>query len=196
MKTLILISALLVSNLIFGQQKEISFELASPFGYDLDEFPVFLSPSEKFVYLPEKTFEIYCSTMDGGRYQEDPNNVKNVIDLKGVSIDKFYTDEKNNKNQIITGYYQIEIDAKDTVEIHKILSSSRSNQEILEKISDLKGVNRPDLKNTTIIETFNPSIKGAQYYTIKGFYYTIDKYDDGGYYIAIIFPMGKDRRFN
>jgi hypothetical protein len=69
MKTLILTSVLLVSDLIFGQQKEFSFE------YDNGEFSVVLDPSQKFVYLPPKTFGIYCNTSDGGHHQEDPNNV-------------------------------------------------------------------------------------------------------------------------
>ena len=194
MKTLIAISALLVSNLIFGQQKEISMELSPSWKNEFDEFQVVLKNGQKFNYLSPDDFTVYMSTEGGGRSQEDPNNVKKVIDLKGASIDKFYSDVKNNKDQIIAGSYDIDINVKDTAQVHKILKSVRSTQELLSEIKKLNGVSKLDM--ISVIQTFNPSIKGAQYYTINGFYYTIEQNLIGGYYLALVFPIEKDRKIN
>jgi len=192
MKTLIAISALLVSNLIFGQQKEISMELSPSWKKAFDEFQVVLNDGQKFNYLSPSEFKVYMSTEGGGHFQDDPNNVKKVIDLKGASIDKFYSDEKNNKAQIIAGSYDIDINVKDTVQIHKILKSVRSTQELLSEIKKLNGKSKLDM--ISILDTFNPSIKGSQYYTINGFYYTIKQDLIGGYYLSVFFPIEKDRK--
>jgi hypothetical protein len=194
MKTLIVISALLVSNLIFGQQKEMSMELSPSWKGEFDEFQVVLNKDQKFNYLSPSDYEIYLSTAGGGKFQKDPNNVKKVIDLKGSSIDKFYSDVKNYNDQIITGVYDIGINVKDTAQVHKILKSVRSTQELLSEIKKLNGVSKLDM--ISIIETFNPSIKGAQYYTINGFYYTFEQDLVGGYYLALVFPVEKDRKIN
>jgi hypothetical protein len=194
MKTLIVISALLVSNLIFGQQKEMSMELSPSWKGEFDEFQVVLNKDQKFNYLTPDDFSVYMNTEGGGHSQENHNNVKKVIDLKGASIDKFYSDVKNNKDQIIAGNYDIDINVKDTAQVHKILKSVRSTQELLSEIKKLNGVSKLDM--ISIIETFNPSIKGAQYYTINGFYYTIKKDLVGGYYLALVFPVGKDKKIN
>jgi hypothetical protein len=195
MKTLILTSVLLVSDLIFGQQKEFSFELDPSWKDDFNKFEVVLN-NKKFNYLSPKDFSICLSTEGGGRYQKDPKNVKRFIDLKGASLDKFYSDVRNNNDQIITGFYVVEIDAKDTAKIHKILASVKSTQEVLDEISKLKGLPRSELKPLSIIETFNPKAKGGkgQYYSLKEFYYTIDQYDTGEYKVELSFPIGKDRR--
>ena len=195
MKTLILISALIISNLIFGQEQEINLEISTS-GNKMDEFQVFLGDGQKFNYLTPKIFDIYGGTAQNGFSQDNPNNVKKVIDLGGSSIDKFYKDVKNNKAQIIIGYYHIKIDFKDTINVHKILDGSRSTQEVLMKLAKLQGVSRYQLKETAAIEEFNPKIEGAEYYTINEFYYTIEKFNSGYYYVDIMFPIGKERRIN
>ena len=112
MKNLLLISSLLVSNLIFSQEKEISFETSTSVINQNEIFQVVLPVNQNFHYLSPKEITVYNNTAKLGIVSEDTNNVKKAIDLKGSSLDRFYDDVKNRKAQIISGYYNIKINSK------------------------------------------------------------------------------------
>jgi len=194
MKNLFLISSLLVSNLIFSQEKEISLETSTSIIKKIENFEVVLPENQHFRYISPSEATVYVNTISLDYDSDNPDNVKKVINLKGTSIDKFYKDVNNKKAQVIMGAYDVYVDSKDTNEVHKILRSSKSTQEFLFEMSKLKKVSRSELHFTGGIETFNPKFKEDSYYTINGFYYTIEKDLVGHYYVTILFPIGKERK--
>jgi hypothetical protein len=183
MKSLFLITTIFISILTFGQD-------TPSWAKDLHLFNVDLK-GKKFEYLDPKTYTLYNNISVGGEGIEDTAAVIKLFDFKNKQqIRKYYHDEKNNYDQVITGSYWFDFNKESIAIAEKIVKECSSTQELLNRMKVL------DDQPMISISNFNGKEKNAAYYTIGGFYYTIEKSQDGSYMLYTIFPIGKERKLN
>lgn len=179
MKKLLVITTLLISIITFGQDPSWANDLHS-FNVDLK--------GKKFEYLNPKTYTLYNNISVGGEGIEDTAAVIKLFDFKSKkAIKKYYYDEENNFDQVITGSYWFDFNKESIAIAEKIVKECSSTQELVSKMKVLD--NQPMIS----ISNFNGEEKNAAYYTISGFYYTIEPLQDGSYMLFTIFPIGKER---
>lgn len=179
MKSLLIIPTLLLSISTFCQDPSWTNDLHS-FNVDLK--------GKKFEYINPKTYTLYNNISVGGEGNEDTAAVIKLFDFKSKEqIKKYYNDEKNNDDQVIIGSYWFDFNKESISKAEKIVKECTSTQELVNKMKVL------DDQPMISISNFNGELKNAAYYTISGFYYTIEPLQDGSYMLYTIFPIGKER---
>ena len=180
MKSLLTIPAILLSISTFCQDPSWT--------NDLHSFNVDLPKGKKFEYINPKTYTLYNNISVGGEGNEDTAAVIKLFDFKSKEqIRKYYYDEKNNDDQVVTGSYWFDFNKESIGKAEKIVKECTSTQELVNKMKAL------DDQPMISISNFNGEEKNAAYYTISGFYYTIEPLQDGSYMLYTIFPIGKER---
>lgn len=182
MKKLFIIPALLVSILTFGQETSASWS------DDLHSFNVSIPQGKKFQYLDPKTYTVYNNISVGGEGNEDTSTVIKLFGFKTKDeIKKYYIDEKNNNDQVITGSYWFSFNKESIANVNKIVKDCSSTQELVNR---MKPINDQPMIS---IANFNGEVKNSVYYTISDFYYTIEPLSNGEYMLYVMFPIEKDR---
>ena len=186
MKTTILTFALLVSSFVFTQEtwSHIDFDQAEYL------FDVKIPDGKKFVYLDPKTYTFYSNVAHGGDDAFIDSNASKVLGLDTKECSKFHKDIRSDNYQTVFGFEWMIFNKLDKEKVLNIMNNSKSTREAIDLLKSLKSYE----KFASSLGNYNKEATG-NYYTISGFYYTIEEEKNDEIILRFIYPIGKEVAF-